>query len=859
MRNRIIIYFLVFAAVMASCGKSKHLNNAPKAENGTIDIRAWDFENKGSINLNGQWDFYWKALYTPNDLKNNKSLKKLSYNVPGYWNTLIVNKEKVGGEGFGTFSLKIIHNKNQYFDLFIDEQMTAYKFWCNDELIYECGVVADNAKNAVPREYPITKTILLSGDTTNLVFQISNFHHRVGGFFKSPELGLKQHVFNKRIFKFAFDLFLFGSILIMSFYHFGIYVMRKKAQRALFFGLFTLVLAVRTLFTGSQFITVIFPDIGWAFKYRVEYLTLAFAPMLVVVFLYHVYKEDISKKVTQAFVGVCLAYSLTTIFPPYIFTRLLLTFQIIILIGIFYYFTRLIKTVQRRRHGARILFTTLIILFLTLVNDILYTRGVITWSTELVPFGTFIFILGQSLVLAKVFTGTFYANEELTQKLDYQNQYLEQLVQERTKEIEYQQQKIIEKSEELRLQNEEIHAINENLQEQKGQVEKNEAKIRGLVELLPVAIFELDKNGNVLFANSEFYNRLGVDNEPDKNINIDDFIVRKKGEEDISFIERIRYLLDKKKIVQELEFKIRNTNGENYPILLSLSLAPESTRTAYRCGFIDISQRAEYEKEIKKALKENKKKNKDITASITYALNIQKALLPSDELIGECFEDYFIINKPHSIVSGDFYYFEKKRNKVIFALADCTGHGVPGGFMTMLGITLLNDIYHGDNIPKPNEALDLIRSQIISSLDQTLEEESSKDGMDMILCILDLETLILEFASAGQPLYVARNDELISFKGDKMPVSIYRRMKSFTYQQVQLQKGDILYLFTDGIVDLFGGPNDRRLYAKGLQRIISDYSHELLSRQAHSIDEKLIEWQGDNKQTDDMLMLGLKI
>ena len=846
--------------LLSSCHKSDIQSNAPIAQKGILDIRNWDFNKDGAIMLNGEWSFFWKKLIDPSDF-NHVNLQNDNYiQVPSLWNGQMVNNEKLKSEGYATFSLKIISNKDQRLDIVIDELMTAYKCWCNGIEIFECGKVSTEAQTTVPRQFPVIRNIDITKDTTILVFQISNFHHRAGGFFTSPKLGMKEEIFTEKIKKMAFDLFLFGSILIMSFYHFGFFYMRREKSAAFFFGLFTLILAVRTLFTGSQFVTILFTDISWFLKYRIEYLTLYLSSAFILYFLHKIYRKDINERFTQIFALVCVSYSLTIFLPTSIFTHLLLSFQIILLSTIIYIFTRLIKTLVRKRIGARILFTSVMVFFLTIINDILFTRGLIPNSMELVPFGTFIFILGQSLVLARIFTGAFYENETLTLELDYQNKNLERIVDQRTLEIENQKLSILEINEELTLQNEEIQSINENLEEQKMRLIDSEEKFRSLVELLPEAIFEMDSFGKLSYANDEFYRKLGFEQVDIKNgLSCNDFVFFNHNSSNQSFTDQISTQFSNQHVLKELEYQLLRKNKTSFPVLLSLSSVANSDRTAYRCVFVDITQRVENEKKIETALRDIHKKNKDITDSIEYALHIQNAVLPSGDFIASLFEDFFIINKPHTIVSGDFYYFSKKGGKIVLAISDCTGHGVPGGFMTMLGITQLNEIYNHDEFCAPDKALGIMRKQVIESLNQNITEYGSKDGMDMLLAIFDTETLKLEFASANQSLYIMRNGELIIFKGDKMPVGIYRRMEPFTCSEIQLQKGDILYLFTDGIIDLFGGENDRRLYSKGLQDIILNVYTQNLARQSKMIEEQLLRWQGDNRQTDDMLMIGIRI
>ena len=412
----------------------------------------------------------------------------------------------------------------------------------------------------------------------------------------------------------------------------------------------------------------------------------------------------------------------------------------------------------------------------------------------------------------------------------------------------------------LTLQNEEIQSINESLEEQKIRLIDSEEKFRSLVELLPEAIFEMDLDGKVIYANDEFYRKLGYDQEDIQNgLNSNQIFVLTENTINQSFTEEIGRHFSDKHVLKELEYKLLRKDKTSFPVLLSLSSVTRGERIAFRCVFVDISQRVENERKMQDALKDIRKKNKDITDSIEYALHIQNAVLPSGDFISSLFDDYFIINKPHTIVSGDFYYFSKKEEKIVIAISDCTGHGVPGGFMTMLGITQLNEIYNHDQFCATNKALDIMRNQVIESLNQNISDYGSKDGMDMLLGILDTKTLKLEFSSANQTLLLKRNSVLNIYKGDKMPVGIYRRMNPYASQEIQLQKGDILYLFTDGIVDLFGGENDRRLYLKGLQEIILKVSNEGLANQGKMIENHLLLWQGENKQTDDMLMIGLRI
>lgn len=259
---------------------------------------------------------------------------------------------------------------------------------------------------------------------------------------------------------------------------------------------------------------------------------------------------------------------------------------------------------------------------------------------------------------------------------------------------------------------------------------------------------------------------------------------------------------------------------------------------------------------------EIERKNKSITDSITYASKIQQALLPTDDFGGNFISDHFILLKPRDIVSGDFYWVRQKGNKILVSAADCTGHGVPGALMSMLGISFLNDIL---NNLKPSEIeadkiLNILRSKVKKSLRQRGKENEAQDGMDMALCVIDTDTYELQFAGAYNPLYLIRNDELTRFKPDRMPIGIYVREKpSFTKYETKLQSGDTLYMFSDGYIDQFDESGEQKFMSKPFKRLLLNNQDKNLEEQRKVLEKTLQQWQGNSEQIDDILVLGLKI
>ncbi|MDY0199407.1 MAG: tetratricopeptide repeat protein [Tenuifilaceae bacterium] len=269
-----------------------------------------------------------------------------------------------------------------------------------------------------------------------------------------------------------------------------------------------------------------------------------------------------------------------------------------------------------------------------------------------------------------------------------------------------------------------------------------------------------------------------------------------------------------------------------------------------------------------------------ITDSITYASRIQNAVLPSQTTMVQLPWESFVLYKPKNIVSGDFYWTAKLSNgKTLIAAADCTGHGVPGAFMSMLGITLLRDIASREGSISPADILLQMREMVILSLNQQVGKIDHSDGMDMALVIIDEQSLEMEFAGAYQSAIVVRkndyndipesksiisikgeNGTLIEIKGDKMPIGHHVLVdKSFTNKQFKLQKNDMLYLYSDGYADQFGGPKNKKFLMQNFRELLMDVHHLSCNEQEDILTTTIEEFKGTRKQVDDMLVLGLRI
>jgi len=265
-------------------------------------------------------------------------------------------------------------------------------------------------------------------------------------------------------------------------------------------------------------------------------------------------------------------------------------------------------------------------------------------------------------------------------------------------------------------------------------------------------------------------------------------------------------------------------------------------------------QLAEHQKEI------IEEKNKEITDSITYASRIQRAILTSDEYIKTHLPtDYFIYYLPKDIVSGDYYWATYHKETFYLITADCTGHGVPGAFMSLLNMSFLQEVIVEKSILQPAEILNEQRRRIIKALNPT-GTENSKDGMDCVLSAYDLKNKTLQFSAANNPLYLVRNKELIEYKPDKMPVGLSgQEGKSFTNYTIQLEEGDIIYTFTDGYADQFGGERGKKFLYKRFKEMLTENSQLSMEEQKQYIAAVMDDWKKEVEQIDDILVIGIKV
>jgi serine phosphatase RsbU (regulator of sigma subunit) len=250
----------------------------------------------------------------------------------------------------------------------------------------------------------------------------------------------------------------------------------------------------------------------------------------------------------------------------------------------------------------------------------------------------------------------------------------------------------------------------------------------------------------------------------------------------------------------------------------------------------------------------------EYVASLRYASMIQQSLMPDNIMLKSYLSDYFILNRPRDIVSGDFYYAYKRNTYTYLAVGDCTGHGVPGALLSILGISLLNEIVHTLHPPKANRILNHMREKMMKALHQTGDSNEAKDSIDIALCVHNNANHTLQFAGAYRPLVILQADgKATTIKPDKMPIGIAPlEEKAFTNHTIEIKPGNRYYLFSDGYYDQFGGKKDSKFKFRRFRELLSDIHTQPMPEQLEILEHTFNQWKGNNIQIDDVLVFGFQ-
>ncbi len=708
-----LTFFFLFI-LLSGCNENKKF---PLAEKGLLDLRGEDLND--FTKLDGEWELYWDQLLNETDIKNNITTENIELiDVPGLWNEKA--PQNAPYTGHATYRLQVLLPESRPNELAIKilNAATSMEVFINGEKIIQSGNAGTNKNASKPNYDPHVADFNVDSDTLNIIAHVSNFHHKKGGLWEPILLGSDRQLSKKRNMSLAYELLVFGALIIMGIYHIVLFFQRTKQYDALYFGLFCLAVSLRITVTGEHSINLIAEDF-WPVKVKIEYISFYLAAPLFGLFLHAEYPREFLKEVAFPFAVIGAVLSLFTLLSPVIwFSFSMLPYQILsAFLGLYATFSLILAIIRKQEYSA-IMLVGWIIFFITIINDMLYQNSII-FSGNLAYMGLFIFILFKAYIISASFSKEFLRSEHLASDLNVINENLENIVEART-----------------------------------------------------------------------------------------------------------------------MELSIKNEIIEEH--------------------------------------------NKDITTGISYAGKIQKALLPDESNASLYFKDQMLLNIPKHIISGDFFWIRKYENKVIIAVADCTGHGVPGAFMSLMGANFLNEItgelYQDSGIEKlqPNIILHRLREEVKQALHQSMDEFEAHDGMDMALCVMDMDSKRLQFSGARRPLYLIQKHPpvqteskqlmfypigdgyyLMNIRGDRMPVGIYLKEMPYSLYTVQLEPGDKIFLFSDGFVDQIGGSEDKKFLELRFKNLLMNHHGKNMEEIKNILTSTFHEWKGDqNEQLDDILIFG---
>ncbi|HTA83408.1 MAG TPA: SpoIIE family protein phosphatase [Bacteroidia bacterium] len=375
-------------------------------------------------------------------------------------------------------------------------------------------------------------------------------------------------------------------------------------------------------------------------------------------------------------------------------------------------------------------------------------------------------------------------------------------------------------------------------------------------------------DGKIMYANEAAQKMLGyplaeLTNKTIFNIHSKDQLARSS--------EVIATVYEKKGLIYS-DLPFISATGERIDVECSAKVEDFAGKVVIFISARDIRERLRLQAQIKQQSNIIEQKNKDLIDSITYAKNIQHAILPSLSLMQQSFPEMFVLYKPKDIVSGDFYWHTSVRSSVnndlastgarldVISVVDCTGHGVPGAFMSLVGYTILNQTVNSPEVNTPGAVLDYMNREVVQTLNKKMDEIVINDGMDMSVCAFNPQTMKLNYAGANHLMYHIRGNIVTSYDGDKQAIGLQsqEQLKAFTNHELTIEKGDVIYMFTDGFEDQFGGDKNKKYMSSRFKEyLLSIHSHEMPEQQK-MLEKEFLGWKRNNEQLDDVLVIGIR-
>ena len=847
-----------------------------KISNGYIDLSNFNLEQNRFV-LKGEWDFCKNKLYSPSDFRiaNNKELQE----VPGLWENLHP-KNKQKGFGYGTYRLQFkADSKYRLLSINFNKVQNAYKLWINDSLYTETGIVGTNKKEMTPNWSSKNYVFKNRQPVNEIVIQISNFYHKKGGMEHSPYIGTPEKIENYSWQTLSLDHFIIGLLLIMAIYHFGLFMIKPDEWSVLFFGLTMFSSVMFKLTVGEIAMTAFFPDFSWILLVKMNYIGNFMRVLFFALFIGSLFKTKFRKKTmyATAFFSVIMSIFIA-VSPVSIFTHTLYIFLLYAVVIIFFFVGVSVHAVIHKKSGALYSLIGTGILMFAVVNDVVKEILLLN-SPSLTTYGLFAFVLLQAYMLSFRSSKSYRTLAKLTKRLLTLTKIKDELLANTNPGPDGP-----------------LLTVAKNINVHKALAIANlTGKWQIVAEYMNGKITDVPTKKFLDFENpsKQDYDSVLIH----KTIQTKEIQGKRKDEEKGCSTLCVPVTKDNE-IISLLYVENSEDYGifdENNKLILNL-LVPQLSVIAQNSKVFDDlakfnqsledtveerteeiiqqseelkNQKEEIEKQnkiINKTYKEIELQNTQISDSINYAQTIQRSVFPSDKKISKSFPNNYIFFKPKDKLSGDFYWTATTNNEgekyTLFAVADATGHGVPGALMAIIGDSLLNSAVYEKGLYKPSEIIKFLNEELIKRLEKENSDKFESDGINIGVFACNKATQKGFYSGAHQHLYIVNDENLTEYKGSSKTcgmLQIKNTALEFKEYEFDLKKGDNIYLSTDGYSKQIQPSGQKKFTCKDFKKLVVSISQKNHDEQQNILNETLSKIKGTNSQTDDILIAAIKI
>ncbi len=837
---------LIILILLLTAGCLDVPKESPVVRRGVIDLRGWDFEKDGSVQLSGKWEYYHNhTLFDKDFISAAKSLKPEFSSIPTAFGEDEIKKPR---QDFGTFRLRILLDKPiDTATLVFQQLLSAYKVYVNGNQI---DMYCTSGKLKQGRALVVNKWIsdigavvdsesFSNNDSDDFVLSIiihMSYASEVGLNISRPVyLGTRADLQPTFIRQATVDIIISTFLFTISLYSLVFNYLLKNDRMPFYFGLFCIVMGVRSVLTRSHISYLVY-DFDIFLLYKTLVICIYLALPLLCMYIHSLFSREFSKvavRISQWTGGVCAALML---FLPFkLAYKAMVPFEVIGLMTLLYIFYVLARAYENKREGAVIVIISFVVLLITAINDVLFERHIVNTNFYL-SYAMVIFVLNQAIFISKKFAYAFVVVESQGRELEASNQQLQQ-------------------------------GIDQRIQAEKS-LKKSERKYRSILDTIREGYYEIDLKGQVKYFNNSLVTMFGYPQAELMKMNYKDFM------SEVEYTEARR-------VFKEVAQTGRPSFSYKWVVMvrggiikwLEVSILLKKDEDAQPVGFFgicrDITERKKKEK-AEREMEIEKEANQKIMSSIRYAKMIQTSILPDMEVMKQTIDDFFIIWRPKDIVSGDFYFFEKLDDGFIISISDCTGHGVPGGFMTMIADSGFKRIIANEEDLNPGSILKHLNLIIKTTLGKPLLPQKSigrtrwagaDDGLDASLVRVDMKNKKLLFAGANSPVFILNKDGCTIIRGDRQSIGFRKSDPDFefTTHSLELDPDTSYYIFSDGFLDQIGGPKHKMFGRKKLAAILVKIWQLPFEEQKQVIETEFNEHCKDVEIKDDITFFGFRV